>query len=455
MDIQFLPNNTHLESAQPFAATDPHLRRLYAEKLIYRSDLIEKLPHNPGIYSLTGGRQIGKTTLLKQWMEHLLQKNTPPETLCFFSGELIGDYHTLYSIIQKQIGSMPIDKLKYCIIDEITYIKEWDRAVKYLADTGVLENVVFVISGSDTVLIQDARKRFPGRRGTSDQVDFHYYPLSFRESVQLKKNLDADRADEQIDLLFMEFQHYLIHGGFLRAINDFESHQRILPASLNTYSDWIRGDMLKQNKKELFLQEIIGAIIKHYTKQISWDNLVKELSIDHTQTVADYINILQSMDAVFVQSAIREDTLTPAPKKRKKVMFCDPFIYHAMRAWLTPQTSPFDTQIMPIFQNTMLYSEMVEACIITHIRRYFPTYYIKSEGEVDIAYVKDKRFYPIEVKWTSQIRPKDLKQILKYSNGQIFAQQRYHSDIQGLPVTPLPLALYNFPAQSLSKNFSQ
>lgn len=44
-----------------------------------------------------------------------------------------------------------------------------------------------------------------------------------------------------------------------------------------TYSDWIRGDILKRDEKEFFLKEIIGAVIKHYMKQVSWDNLVKEL----------------------------------------------------------------------------------------------------------------------------------------------------------------------------------
>jgi len=28
-----------------------------------------------------------------------------------------------------------------------------------------------------------------------------------------------------------------------------------------------------------------------------------------------------------------------------------------------------------------------------------------------IAYVKDNKFWPIEVKWTTQIRPKDLKKL--------------------------------------------
>jgi predicted AAA+ superfamily ATPase len=439
MDIRFQPNNAHLTAPEDFRKMDPHLRRLYAEKLVYRADLIDKIPVNtPGIYSLTGGRQIGKTTLLKQWMEYLLALGTPPQSIYFLSGELISDYQSLYTLIQNQLNTMPIEKLKYCIIDEITYIRDWDRAIKYLADIGVLENVVLVISGSDTVLIQDARKRFPGRRGKADQVDFHYYPLSFRETVLLKGS-DADNIDE----LFNEFNHYLIHGGFLSAINEFVSHERISTASLTTYSDWIRGDMLKQNKKELFLREIIGAIIKHYMKQVSWDNLVKELSIDHTQTVADYMAILGSMDAAFVQFALREDTLSPAPKKRKKLMFCDPFIYHAMRAWLTPQDSPFENQLLPLLANPVDCADLVEACVVTHIRRHFPTYYIKAEGEVDVAYVKNERFFPIEIKWTSQTRPKDLKQILKYPQGEIFVRQRQVSHIQHLPTTPLPVALFH------------
>jgi hypothetical protein len=38
------------------------------------------------------------------------------------------------------------------------------------------------------------------------------------------------------------------------------------------------------------------------------------------------IGLLESMDAVFVQSAIREDKLAAAPKKARKVLFADPFI---------------------------------------------------------------------------------------------------------------------------------
>lgn len=444
MDFRFQPNNTHLENAEEFVKTDPHLKRLFAEKYIYHSPLITELPrHEAGIITLGGGRQIGKSTLLKQWMEYLLKQGVPPQAICFLSGELIGDHQSLYSLVHDQLATMPADVMKYVILDEVTYIDGWDKTIKYLADIGALEKVILVLSGSDLVLMQDARKRFPGRRGKGETVDFHYYPLSFREFLQLKNKLPADEAEAlaSMDLLFAEFKEYLIHGGFLTAINDFARNQSIAASTLRIYSDWIRGDMVKRHKKEHFLREIIGAIIKHYMKQISWDNLVKELSIDHTQTIADYVGLLESMDAVFIQSAIIEDKLTAAPKKRKKLMFCDPFIFHAMRAWLQAEADPFQTQILPIFSDPLLYSDLVEACVVTHFRRFYPTYYIKAEGEVDIAYVDQQRFWPVEIKWTNQLRAKDLKQISKYENSQIFAKTNQSSLFHHIPIKPLPLAL--------------
>jgi len=448
MDTRFLPNNTHLESPEQFANTDPHLRRLYRQKYIYHSPLIETLPTNePAILTLGGGRQIGKTTLLKQWMEILLKNGINPQAMCFFSGELIGDYQSLHQLLKEQIASMPINELKIIILDEVTDIDGWDKTVKYLADTGTLENVLLVLTGSDLVLIQEARKRFPGRRGKLAKVGFHHYPLSFPEYLKLKNNVPNEvinkkpLSSESMILLYEEWDAYLMHGGFLTAINDLADNQIINPSTFNIYSDWIRGDILKRKKKEIFLREILTAILKHYTKQISWNNLLKELSIDHTLTITDYIGLLESMDVAFVQSAIIEDKLVPAPKKQKKVIFCDPFIFHSIRSWIDPVKDPFEEQIKPIFSDPSRYAELVEACVISHFRRYYPTYYIKAAGEVDVAYVKEKRMWPIELKWTNQLRPSDLKQINKYKNGCIWAKVRDNGAINNTPVKPLPLAL--------------
>ena len=91
---EFQIHNTHLDGA--FSDLDPHLRRLRALPLIYRFPLLDRLPRTqPGIYTVGGGRQIGKTTLLKQWMADLLATGLDPARLRFFTGELIDDHHSL------------------------------------------------------------------------------------------------------------------------------------------------------------------------------------------------------------------------------------------------------------------------------------------------------------------------------------------------------------------------
>ncbi len=89
-----------------------------------------------------------------------------------------------------------------------------------------------------------------------------------------------------------------------------------------------------------------------------------------------------------------------------------------------------------------LTSAIAEAVAVSHYRRRFPTYYIKAKGEVDIAYIHRNRFWPVEVKWTNQLRPGDLKQIVKYPNARILTRNKLPGAIQGIPTAPLPLALF-------------
>lgn len=454
MDPRFLPHNSHLESAEGFARLDPNLKQMNSLPLPYRSPLLDRLQTlNPGIYSLTGGRQIGKTTVLKQWMAELMRSGVAPLHLGYLTGELIDDHHTLVRLISGQLADEVESGPRYVLVDEVTYIRDWDKGVKFLADAGILDGVVLMLSGSDSVLIQEARMRFPGRRGKSAIADFHLGPLTFREYVDLAKRIPtAGResllaptrgiGEETRRLVEAEFTRYLAHGGYLRAINDMAQEDSILPSTFAIYSDWIRGDMLKRGKQEHYLREVLAAVSDRYLTQISWNALARDMAIEHPATVADYVALLVSMDAVFVQPALIEDKLIAAPRKARRVMFADPFIMHAVNSWLRPDQDPYRARVEPMLADPDWCGRIAEACAVTHVRRFYPTYYIKAEGEVDIAYVEGKRFTPIEVKWTQQLRPKDLKQIAKYRNGRIWARTWSSEEIGGVAVEPLPLALY-------------
>ncbi len=461
MDSRFDVYNMHITAGiDYFCNNDPQLSALRDMPLAYTFPLIEKFPvKNPGIYTLGGGRQIGKSTLLKQWMRSLLREHNVSASQIFFcTGDIIDDYHQLLQILTQVLENFSQETLSYLIIDEISYIKNWDRCIKFLADSGQLRNTVLMLSGSDLIMIQEARMRFPGRRGDADVVDFHLYPLSFREYLQLtEKNLFSEISQEandimniQLDMLInaqqqeimlTRFNCYLQHGGYLTAINDLERFGFIHPSTLVIYSDWIRGDMLKRNKQETYLKEILLGIIKHYTSQISWNNLAKSLSIEHHKTIADYMDILSHMDAVFVQQALQEDKLTAAPKKAKKVFFTDPFVFHAIYAWIYPEKDPYHTQILPATQDPIRAAQLVETIVVNHFQRHYPTYYIKAAGEIDVAYIAQEKYWPIEIKWRNQIRPKELKQIMKYKNAEIWSKDRMIGNIEGVKTQFLPWAL--------------
>ncbi len=450
-------HNTHLDGLEAFQDRDPQLRSLARQAVVYESPLLDDLPVEiPGVYTLGGARQIGKTTLLKQWMARLVARGTDPQRIFFLTGELLDDHHALVRAVEEHLRQMPHDGLSYLLIDEVTYVREWDRGVKFLADAGLLERTVLIVTGSDLTIVREARARFPGRRGVAAKVDFHLYPLSFSETLTLKGLLQADElaelasmtlaklpglSEEGWDRIYAALDDYLVHGGFLTAINDMVREGRILPATLRTYADWIRGDVLKRGKQEPYLREVLAAIVKRLGSQVSWNALARDLSIDHHQTVAQYVQLLAAMDAVIVQQALIEDKLVGAPKKARKLLFADPFILHAVRSWLQMVEDPYEDQILRLCRDAESAASMVEACVVSHAHRHFPAFYIKAAGEVDLALVSDGRFWPIEVKWTSQLRPKDLKQVRAYPNSVIAAQTRRRHAIDGVPVVPLPLIL--------------
>ena len=163
--------------------------------------------------------------------------------------------------------------------------------------------------------------------------------------------------------------------------------------------------------------------------------------------MSDYAALLESMDALFIQPALIEDKLTAAPKKARKLMFAAPFIFHAVRSWLNPCRDPYDSQVKPLLTEPSWSGRLVEAALVTQYRQYYPTYYIKAEGEVDVALVVENGFEPLEIKWTEQLRPKDLKQIAKYRNGRILTKSPRFGRINGIPTEPLPLAMLRLGAR--------
>jgi len=434
-------HNLFKDSTERFLREDPNLRRAAKQPFTYVSPLINVLNfQQPGVFMLTGGRQVGKTTLLKQWIAKLLTDGSiAPDRIIFMAGELIRDDAELRHVITAELPHQ--EGLQIIIIDEVNYVKDWDKAVKFLADSGALDQTALLLSGSDSAILREAMKRFAGRRGKASQVDFVFHPLNFAETVLLKEpslknvidtcrksgsTVDTPEYSQNLPRLESLFEEYLQHGGYLTAISDWIRLGKIETATFRTYADWLRGDILKHNKQEKYLFEILRGILRTYASQASWISLSKDLSIEHHKTVSDYTTILEDMHAVRIVAALAEHKLDAAPKKAKKLYFQDPFIFHT--AEYMTESQRHDAQ--PALAET--------AAVMHYSRMYEKTFYIKGDkGEVDIAYIQGNRFFPVEVKWSRNIRPEELKQIMCYSNGLILGRVQDTRSIMGIPCVPL------------------
>jgi len=124
MDPRFRAHNAHFEAPSSFPQRDPQLRLLTEQPLIHRFALLDALPRGvPGIYSITGGRQVGKTTVLKQWMADLLDDGTPSAHISYLTGELIDDHHVLVRLLEEILTNAEPGP-RYLLLDEVTYVTE-------------------------------------------------------------------------------------------------------------------------------------------------------------------------------------------------------------------------------------------------------------------------------------------------------------------------------------------
>jgi len=457
MKEDFIVHNLFWKGIEQFEKFDPHLSRLEGLPFVHHSSLEDDIPVlTPGIYILTGSRQVGKTTLLKLIIKKLLlEKHLEPDDIFYLPCDTISDFKQLLFELEQFRPST--DGHFVLFIDEVTYVSEWDRAIKSLADAGFFSNGSVVITGSDSYLLKEAMMRFPGRRGSAPKQDFHLYPLSFFEYVEMKDAVLSSTFlecrklfDEKMEFvpvkfdaasiktLYHHFSDYLITGGFMPAINDFAKNKNVPPATYKVYVQWILGDVLKRGKQETYLKEIISALIRRLTKQITWHNLSADMSIEHHKTVADYVGLLCRMDATFVLSALKEDKLLAAPKKAKKIGFADPFIFHAMHGWIKNENDSFKLSNELLNKTSDLKNALIEQTISSLFNRDRQTFYIKAEGEVDIAIVSGKKFLPIEIKNSLAIDRKDLKQILKYKNGIVGYAGFESRKFEHLTVIPIP-----------------
>ncbi|MBI2449228.1 ATP-binding protein [Candidatus Pacearchaeota archaeon] len=410
---------------------DKHIKEFVEKKYKWKSPLLQRLKLNPNnIFSLRGPRQIGKTTFIKLLIKNLLSKEKIDEKSIFFLNcdELI-DFRELASILREYLAfSKEYDlKNKYLFLDEISRVKNWQKSIKALKDSGELNNCFLMLTGSHTLDIKYGIERLPGRTGKEGK-DILILPLTFSEYVELIKPEIAIKIKKIEKLIIKDinnkinnarifdsdlkilFKHYLITGGFPLVINEYFANKKIPEYVYELYFRWVVGDIVKWGKQEKILIQLMSSIINKQSTPVSWDSLAKDAEIKSHKTVSVYVEDLENMFVLLTLYYLELNKKIPDYNKNKKIYFFDPFIYHV-----------FNKKIN--FKEYEINPDIVEAVVISNLARLtytglFPSiYYWKNKKEVDAIVKVKNEIFPFEVKYQNKISKQDYKGLYYFNKG--------------------------------------
>ena len=370
----------------------------------YYREILNGLPKNL-IICLTGLRRVGKSTLLKQTIAHLL-KNNPPENIFYFSfdqslikneGKTLREILNLYahSIHQKPLSQLT--KNIYILLDEIQTIPYWQDIVKTFHDTN--PRLKFIVSGSSSLFIsQKAAESLAGRL-----KEINIPVLSFKEYLKLNPKTAQEINKLGLkkysrffpDVLKTLFESYLAGGQFPQPIKETYS-----PKETKEYLATIEGKIIEIDLPRTFSIErpdilrIIFNYFKHSSSSLlRYENLTNDLGVD-IRTTIKYIGWLQK---AFLISICYNHTkkLVKASRTSKKL-------------YLSSTN----------FAKNLEIGKTVETYIFNFLKNLgFSVEFFRFQNkEIDFITTTEKgEKIPWEVKYQSRITSKDEKNVIAFA----------------------------------------
>jgi predicted AAA+ superfamily ATPase len=197
---------------------------------------------------------------------------------------------------------------KFIFLDEVTAVDGWERAVKFLLDSGMLKDKYLYVTGSSTIGLK--KERFPGR---PIQIR-KFMPLSFRSfcklfgSEELKAALITrfelkPRSVFEFGKALLPFQDelnrlfnsYLMCGGYPKAFFELMEEGEIRDETYRALYDATVFDMTKLGRSEKITISILLGLLRRYGSKFSLNSLAKEMEIGSHLTVRDYLELMEEL----------------------------------------------------------------------------------------------------------------------------------------------------------------
>lgn len=378
-ELNLLKYNRHWEKGfkYPFAKK----RRFF--------DSVLKYLDKKQIVELIGLRRIGKTVLLFQIINHLLENKKNPFSIWYFTFD--EEKIKLENLLQSFAAQTQIDFRRekvFVFLDEIQKLDDFQSQIKIYYD--LYPNLKFFISGSTSLFVKKKTQESLAGRIKS----FFLSPLSFEEYLYFKDKSDLlEKPLVFKSEIEREFETFL--GSQLIESVDFSE---------------------EKERKEYFISII---------KKIIFEDIPPVFSIDNPNILWKLVKIIGQNPGVFINYQNLSGELGVSNKTLSRYLFCleESFlvkkVYNFSRNLMTSEkkmkrfylASPSFSRAVADFTET---GRLVENFAVS-LKDYKFFWRDAYKHEVDFVEVKNSEIIPIEVKYKNRFSKKDFKSLVLFS----------------------------------------
>lgn len=319
-----------------------------------------------------GARQTGKTTLVKNLLDH------QPGRKLFLNGDDADIREALLNPDPVKIKPI-IGSNKIIVIDEAQRIAEPGLVLKIIHDN--YPGIQLIVTGSSSFdLAGKINEPMTGRK-----FEFLLHPFSFGEMIDHHSFLTEKRL----------LEHRMIFGYYPDIALNQGDELKLLKtlASSFLYKDLLN---LEQIHKPVLLEKILKALALQVGNEVSYNELAKLLDYDKG-TIEKYIDLLEKSYIIFRLPGLNRNVRNEI-KKGRKIYFNDNGIRNAILGNLLPISSRSDTG--PLWENFLI-SERRKLLCNKDID--FKSYFWRTTQQQEIDYVEERngKLYAFEFKWKS------------------------------------------------------
>ena len=348
--------------------------------------IIESLKERQ-ILLVTGSRRVGKTTLLYQAIESLLEKVSPNKILYFSFDESTLNPKEVLEFYEKKVLMKPFEEADRAFIffDEIQYAKNWPSTLKQFYD--LYPNLKFFVSGSSSLLLsREAMEKLAGRFFT-----LKLKPLTFYEFLELK-GVKTDRTGLFSRRIEAYFYDYLRKSGFPEIV-DWENETRIAEYIKNSVIDKVTLrdiPLIFKTRNITLMENIVKLILSTPGNTINVNSLSRTWG-ESRITISSYLRYLETSLLIRSLSNFKPSFLSTSRKLKRYYPVTPSLIFAYSK------------------QN---FEKRMGAVLETYIVNALDAEYYFREGKKEINIIlKDEELLPIEVKET--VNKEDITKFAK------------------------------------------